>query len=106
MLMEEWQDRYYSFNHAWNTTLQQRMASMRNGFGDEWFMAFGAPSHLLSCRAEQDLVDVDVLGLTDRETSCERCRAVASPSPLLAPVMTTTLPAMLLLVAQSSMRLG
>jgi hypothetical protein len=40
MLMEEWQDRYYSFNHAWNTTLQQRMASMRNGLGDEWFMVF------------------------------------------------------------------
>src|SRR5512147_2563303 len=28
----------------------------------------------------------------------ERCRAVASPSPLLAPVMTTTLPAMLSLM--------
>jgi hypothetical protein len=31
MLMEEWQDRYYSFNNAWNTALQQRMVSMRNG---------------------------------------------------------------------------
>jgi hypothetical protein len=40
MLMEEWQDRYYSFNHAWSTASQQRMASMRNGCGDEWFMVF------------------------------------------------------------------
>lgn len=40
MLMEEWQDRYYSFNHAWSTGSQQRMASMRNGCGDEWFMVF------------------------------------------------------------------
>lgn len=40
MLMEEWQDRYYSFNHAWNTKSKQRMASMRNGSGDEWFMVF------------------------------------------------------------------
>lgn len=40
MLMEEWQDRYYSFNHAWNTKAKQRMASMRNGSGDEWFMVF------------------------------------------------------------------
>jgi hypothetical protein len=40
MLMEEWQDRYYSFNHAWNAKSEQRMASMRNGEGDEWFMVF------------------------------------------------------------------
>jgi hypothetical protein len=40
MLMEEWQDRYYSFNQAWNTKLKQRMGSMRDGSGDEWFMVF------------------------------------------------------------------
>lgn len=40
MISEEWQDRYYSFNHAWNTKAKQRMASMRNGSGDEWFMVF------------------------------------------------------------------
>lgn len=40
MLWEEWQDRYYSFDHAWNTSAGQRMASMRNGEGDEWFMVF------------------------------------------------------------------
>src|SRR5215213_6925058 len=40
MMSEEWQDRYYSFNHAWNTKSKQRMASMRNGSGDEWFIVF------------------------------------------------------------------
>lgn len=42
MMSEEWQDRYYSFNQAWNTKSQQRMASMRNGHGDEWFILFEA----------------------------------------------------------------
>lgn len=40
MMSEEWQHRYYSFNHAWNTKLKQRMASMRNGSGDDWFIVF------------------------------------------------------------------
>ncbi|GEM_PF-1360023 len=40
MLSEEWQDRYYSFDHAWSTKSKQRMASMRNGSGDEWFIVF------------------------------------------------------------------
>lgn len=40
MMSEEWQDRYYSFNHAWNPKAKQRMASMRNGSGDESFMVF------------------------------------------------------------------
>lgn len=42
MLCEEWQDRYYSFDHAWAPKLGQRMASMRNGHGDDWFMVFEA----------------------------------------------------------------
>lgn len=40
MLSEEWEDRYYSFDHAWDPTSDQRMASMRNGSGDEWFLLF------------------------------------------------------------------
>ena len=40
MLCEEWQNRSYSFNHAWSSTSQQQMASMRNGQGDEWFIVF------------------------------------------------------------------
>lgn len=42
MMSEEWQDRYYSFDHAWNAKSKQRMASMRNGHGDEWFILFEA----------------------------------------------------------------
>ena len=38
ILMPEWQDRYYSFNAAWAPS--QRMASMRNGEGDDWFIVF------------------------------------------------------------------
>ncbi len=38
MMSAEWQDRYYSFNHAWSP--KQRMASMRNGHGDDWFIVF------------------------------------------------------------------
>jgi hypothetical protein len=40
MMSEEWEDRYYSFNHAWNAKSKRRMASMRNGSGDEWFIVF------------------------------------------------------------------
>ncbi|HEY4178368.1 MAG TPA: hypothetical protein VGM90_16085 [Kofleriaceae bacterium] len=40
MLMEEWQDRYYSFSRAWNESGTQRMAQMRNGEGDDWFIVF------------------------------------------------------------------
>ena len=40
MLMEDWESRYYSFNHAWDKKAKQRMASMRNGSGDDWFIVF------------------------------------------------------------------
>jgi len=40
MLSEDWEYRYYSFNHAWSPGDQQRMASMRNGSGDEWHIVF------------------------------------------------------------------
>ena len=41
MMSEDWEDRYYSFDQAWNAKSKQRMASMRNGQGDEWFIVFG-----------------------------------------------------------------
>jgi hypothetical protein len=47
MLSEEWEDRYYSFDHAWSTKSKQRMASMRNGSGDEWFIVFEPAGVLL-----------------------------------------------------------
>lgn len=41
MMSEDWQDRYYSFDHAWNKNAKQRLASRRNGQGDELFILFG-----------------------------------------------------------------
>lgn len=45
---EAWEDRYLSFNAAWGEN--ERMASMRNGQGDEWFLVFagsaGAAVHV------------------------------------------------------------
>jgi hypothetical protein len=38
IISEEWEFRYYSFQQAW--AKRQRMASMRNGSGDEWFIVF------------------------------------------------------------------
>jgi hypothetical protein len=40
ILSEEWEFRYYSFNAAWDSERGERMASMRNGVGDEWFILF------------------------------------------------------------------
>jgi hypothetical protein len=40
MLSEDWEFRYYSFDCAWDVKTKQRMASMRNGSGDDWFMVF------------------------------------------------------------------
>jgi hypothetical protein len=44
ILSEEWASRYYSFNAAWDSKRDERMASMRNGEGDQWFIVF-APKH-------------------------------------------------------------
>ncbi len=38
VLSPEWQYRYFSFDPAWST--DARMASMRNGSGDEYFIVF------------------------------------------------------------------
>jgi hypothetical protein len=40
MMSEDWESRYYSFDKAWNKRREERMASMRNGEGDEWFIVF------------------------------------------------------------------
>ncbi len=39
ILCPEWEHRYFSFNAAW--AAGERMASMRNGEGDDWFFVFG-----------------------------------------------------------------
>ncbi len=38
ILSPEWDYRYYSFNAAWSPS--EKMASMRNGCGDEWWLVF------------------------------------------------------------------
>ncbi len=38
ILEPEWQYRYYSYNSKWSKN--EKMASMRNGSGDEWFILF------------------------------------------------------------------
>ena len=40
MASEDWEYRYYSFDHAWDAKQEHRMASMRNGSGDAWFIVF------------------------------------------------------------------
>ncbi|MBN3794661.1 MULTISPECIES: hypothetical protein [Burkholderia] len=40
VLSPEWEYRYYSFNQAWADG--EKMASMRNGSGDQWFAIFSA----------------------------------------------------------------
>lgn len=40
VLSQEWEYRYYSFNQAWADG--EKMASMRNGSGDQWFAIFSA----------------------------------------------------------------
>jgi hypothetical protein len=39
ILSEDWESRYFSFNAKWGRG--QRMGSMRNGSGDDWFFVFG-----------------------------------------------------------------
>ena len=40
VISEDWESRTYSFNAGWNTRAKHRMASMRNGSGDDWFIVF------------------------------------------------------------------
>jgi hypothetical protein len=43
----DWEYRYFSFNAAWDTSLKERMASMRNGSGDEYFLIFSPHGAIL-----------------------------------------------------------
>jgi hypothetical protein len=40
ILSEDWELRLFSFNAAWDSARGERMASMRNGEGDSWFIVF------------------------------------------------------------------
>lgn len=59
LLSEDWESRYYSFNAAWAPKKAERLASMRNGSGDEWFIVFSpAGAFLKSFWHEYDAGDV------------------------------------------------
>ena len=45
ILCPEWECRYYNFNCAWG--LCEKMASMRNGAGDDWFLLFNSEGAVL-----------------------------------------------------------
>lgn len=47
ILSAEWEFRYFSFNATWDSSGAQRMASMRNGEGDEWFIVFDGEHALM-----------------------------------------------------------
>jgi hypothetical protein len=40
VLSPVWDFRYYSFDGSWDPEIGQRLGSMRNGQGDEWFAVF------------------------------------------------------------------
>src|SRR4051812_19983649 len=42
LLSPDWEYRYYSFNRRWDPERGSRMASMRNGSGDDYFILFFA----------------------------------------------------------------
>jgi hypothetical protein len=42
-----WEYRYFSFNAAWDESRKERMASMRDGSGDEYFMVFSPKGAIL-----------------------------------------------------------
>lgn len=47
ILCEEWEPRYYSFNRRWDAERGERMASMRNGSGDDYFLVFSTAGAIL-----------------------------------------------------------
>jgi hypothetical protein len=47
ILSPNWEYRYFSFNAAWDSSRDERMASMRNGSGDEYFLVFSPQGAIL-----------------------------------------------------------
>ena len=47
IISPEWEYRYFSFNAAWDSSKSERMASMRNGSGDEYFILFSPQGTIL-----------------------------------------------------------
>jgi hypothetical protein len=63
VLMPEWEDRYYSFTTHWNGA--ERMASMRNGSGDGYFLWFGQQGTVLKGFAHESAVWKHLRGRSD-----------------------------------------
>jgi hypothetical protein len=59
MLSEDWESRYYSFDPKWSKG--QRMASMRNGSGDDWFIVFAGGVFVKAFWHEYKREDVDAI---------------------------------------------
>ncbi len=58
ILCEDWELRLFSFNAAWDASRGERMASMRNGEGDSWFIVFsGAHAFFKAYWHEHERVD-------------------------------------------------
>jgi hypothetical protein len=47
IISPEWEYRYFSFNANWDPSLGERMASMRNGSGNEYFLLFASAGAIL-----------------------------------------------------------
>jgi len=47
ILSPEWDYRYFSFNRKWDESRDERMASMRNGSGDKYFLVFSPQGGIL-----------------------------------------------------------
>lgn len=69
LMSEEWQYRYYSFNAAWAPG--ERMASMRNGSGDDWFIVF-APAGVFVKSFGHEHIRGDVAVTSSRASSPQR----------------------------------
>jgi hypothetical protein len=47
ILSPQWDYRYFSFNAGWDASINERMASMRNGSGDEYCLVFNSKGAIL-----------------------------------------------------------
>jgi hypothetical protein len=47
IMCPEWEYRYFSFNASWDSSKKERMASMRNGQGDHYFLLFSPSGAIL-----------------------------------------------------------
>lgn len=56
ILSPDWEGRYYSFNAGWDAARGERMASMRDGCGDDWFLLFSPAGAFLKAPRSSSMV--------------------------------------------------